>query len=143
MSNLNSAINIATKAHQGQFDKAGKPYILHPLRLMLRLETEPEMMVAVMHDVVEDSNITLIDLEGSGFPAEVIAAIDCLTKRDGEDYDSFIARVAKNSLARKVKIEDIKDNLDLTRLKTLSEKDLQRVQKYHRALSLLESSATD
>ena len=137
MSNLDQAINIAIKAHSGQTDKAGKPYILHPLRLMFQFDTETEMIVAVLHDVIEDSDITCDDLKSAGFSDEVINAIDCLTKRKNENYDRFILRISKNDLARKIKIEDIKDNLDLTRLNQMTEKDLKRIEKYHRALKTL------
>ena len=137
MSNLDQAICIATKAHSGQTDKAGKPYILHPLRLMFQFDTETEMIAAVLHDVIEDSDITCDDLMSAGFSDEVISAIDCLSKRKNENYDRFILRVSENDLARKVKIEDIKDNLDLTRLSQITEKDLRRIEKYHRALQTL------
>ncbi|WGO98874.1 GTP pyrophosphokinase [Saccharophagus degradans] len=137
MSNLEQAIAVATKAHTGQVDKAGQPYILHPLRLMFKFEAEIEMIVAVMHDVIEDSAFTQDDLKKLGFSDEVVEAIDCLSKRQGETYDSFILRVSENNLARKIKIEDIKDNLNLSRLKTISDKDLRRAAKYHRALALL------
>ncbi|MET1257450.1 GTP pyrophosphokinase [Aliikangiella maris] len=128
MSNLDKAIEIATKVHAGQLDKAGQPYILHPLRLMFKFETEVEMIVAVMHDVIEDSNFSLEDLNIQGFSNEVIEAINCLTKKDGEDYKAFVLRVSKNQLAKKIKIEDIKDNLNLTRLEEITDKDLQRVE---------------
>lgn len=138
MSTLAKAIEIACKAHFDQVDKAGKSYILHPLRLMMKCQNEEEMMVAVLHDVVEDSDFSLHDLQEAGFSDSVIAAIDCLTKRKNEDYDDFIDRLSFNSLAKKVKIEDIKDNLDLSRISTINEKDLERIAKYHRALKKLE-----
>lgn len=141
MSNLDTAIAIASKAHAGQVDKAGQPYILHPLRLMLKFRNEEEMIVAVLHDVVEDSDISLNELKNSGFSEAITQAIDCLSKRNGESYDDFILRVANNALARKVKIEDIKDNLDLTRIEHIDAKVLARVEKYHRALSLLIKAA--
>lgn len=137
MSDLEKAINIAIKAHSGQVDKAGQPYILHPLRVMFRFETEVEMIVAVMHDVIEDSDFTSQDLAKLGFSDAVLKALDCLTKRSNEDYDSFILRVSQNDLARKVKMEDIKDNLNLTRLDNVAAKDLQRLKKYHCALKVL------
>ncbi len=137
MSNLDQAINIATKAHSRQTDKAGQPYILHPLRVMFKFQTEAEMIVAVMHDVLEDSDLTHDDLKKIGFSDAAIEAIDCLSKRDNENYESFILRVSENNLARKIKIEDIIDNLNLTRLKKITDKDLQRIEKYHRALRVL------
>lgn len=137
MSDLDQAISIATKAHAGQLDKAGQPYILHPLRLMLKFQAKDEMIVAVLHDVVEDSAFTLESLKDYGFSEVIINAIESLTKNKGETYEDFISRVSSNDLAKKIKIEDIRDNLDLTRLDKITEKDLARVEKYHRALKLL------
>jgi (p)ppGpp synthase/HD superfamily hydrolase len=137
LSDLDHAIAIAIKAHAGQVDKAGQPYVLHPLRVMLKFQSEDERIVAVMHDVVEDGEVTFYNLNKEGFSDKVVEAIECLTKRKNEDYESFIMRVSKNSIAKKIKIEDIRDNLDLTRLHKITEKDLQRIEKYHRALQLL------
>jgi (p)ppGpp synthase/HD superfamily hydrolase len=137
MSILNSAIVLACKAHAGQVDKAGKPYILHPLRLMLNFDDEEAQVVSVLHDVVEDSDVTLDDLSVLGVSESVVEAIDCLTKRKGEAYEDFISRIRVNALARRVKIADIKDNLDLTRMASITEKDVQRAAKYHRALAVL------
>jgi (p)ppGpp synthase/HD superfamily hydrolase len=137
LSDLDHAIAIAIKAHSGQVDKAGQPYILHPLRVMLKFQSEDERIVAVMHDVVEDSDVTFYSLNKEGFSDKVVEAIECLTKRKNEDYESFIMRASKNSIAKKIKIEDIRDNLDLTRLHKITEKDLQRIEKYHQALRLL------
>lgn len=137
MSNLDVAISVAVKAHRGQLDKGGRPYILHPLRLMFRFDAEEEMIVAVLHDVVEDCDVKYEDLERLGFSSVVIEAVRCLTKREGESYEDFISRVSDNELARKVKKEDIIDNLDLKRLSDIGEKDLCRIKKYHRALKVL------
>ena len=137
MSDLDRAIFIAVQAHAGQVDKAGQSYILHPLRLMLKFNSADEMMVAVLHDVVEDSSITLDELRASGFSDVVVDAIASLTKKSGESYEDFILRVSRNELARKVKIEDVKDNLDLTRLHKITDKDMLRIQKYHSALEML------
>lgn len=134
---LEKAIHLAGAAHAGQVDKAGKPYILHPLRLMLRFSSEEEMIVAALHDVVEDGGVTFEQLRTHGFAQAIVAAVDCLTRRDGESYEDFIARIKANNLARKVKIEDIRDNLDLTRLAAVSENDLLRAAKYHKALGVL------
>ena len=134
---VEKAIKLALKIHTGQVDKAGKPYILHPLRLMLKFSSDDEMITALMHDVVEDGGITLADLENLGFSKNVVSAIDCLTKRDNESYEAFINRINQNSLAKKIKIEDLKDNMDLTRLDSISNKDIARAQKYHKALSIL------
>lgn len=137
LSTVEKAIAMATEAHAGQYDKSGQPYILHPLRLMFRFEGQAEMIVAVLHDVVEDSEISLEDLKEKGFSDEIVDAIDCLSKKEGEDYDNFILRVSENSLARTIKIEDLKDNLNVVRLKEVTDKDLQRIEKYHKALQRL------
>ncbi|WP_460046435.1 GTP pyrophosphokinase [Pseudomonas sp. S2_H01] len=137
MNIIDAAIALACRVHAGQVDKSGKPYILHPLRLMLKFDDQDAQVVSVLHDVVEDSDTTLEDLRALGISEDAIEAIDCLSKRPGEQYNDFISRIIPNELARKVKIADIEDNLDLTRLSTLSEKDLLRVAKYHQALRRL------
>lgn len=119
MSILDAVIALACRVHAGQVDKSGKPYILHPLRLMLKFETLEEQVVSVLHDVVEDGDVTLNELRQLGLSEHVIHAIGCLSKRPGEVYEDFIARIRPDELARKVKIEDIRDNLNLTRLPTL------------------------
>ncbi len=134
---LDKAIAIACKAHEGQVDKAGQPYILHPLRLMLKFINQNERITAVLHDVVEDSDVSLKDLKAEGFSEDILEAINCLSKKTGENYDDFILRISKNDLASAVKIEDIKDNLDVTRIDNLSDEDLTRIKKYHRALKFL------
>lgn len=139
MSILDAAVALACRVHAGQVDKSGKPYILHPLRLMLKFEDVDEQVVSVLHDVVEDGDVTLDELRELGVSSAAVAAIDCLSKREGELYEDFIARIKPNDLARRVKIADIRDNLDLTRLPRVSDKDLQRVAKYHRALRELMS----
>jgi hypothetical protein len=130
---LARAIAIAATAHQSQLDKADQPYILHPLRLMMRGETLAEQIVGVLHDVVEDSDWTLAQLTAEGFPPEIVAAIACLTRQPEESYDQFIDRVLTNALATQVKRFDLEDNMTLTRLSALTEKDMSRLQRYHRA----------
>ena len=137
---LAKAIQIASKAHENQVDKANKPYILHPLRLMMKFENIDEQIVAVLHDVIEDSDTTLSDMRNAGFSEEIVSAIDALTKKPGMEYQSYLENISKRSLARNVKIEDIKDNLNLTRLKDINDKDLERAKKYHNALNFLEST---
>jgi (p)ppGpp synthase/HD superfamily hydrolase len=134
---LEDTILLAAQAHRGQKDKAGAPYILHPLRMMLRMDTEEEMMVAVLHDVIEDSLYTLSDLEQAGYPRAVLEAVDCLTRQQDESYDEFIERIKPNPLARRVKLADLEDNMNLTRLPNPQEKDLERLEKYRRAWSTL------
>ena len=133
MNQLEKAICIALQAHEGQVDKGGKTYILHPLRLMVQMPTMELQIIAVLHDAVEDSTYTFDDLRTEGFSEEIIKALQALTKQDGEEYEDFIDRVAKNPLAREVKIADMKDNSDLSRIENPSEKDFERVEKYRKA----------
>ena len=136
MPSFEDAIQLAMEAHRGQRDKAGAPYILHPLRVMLSMATETEMItaVSVLYDVVEDGGITIDDLRRAGYSEEILNAIDYLPRRDGEEYDQFIDRVKGNPLAIKVKIADLKDNSDLGRITELKENDYKRLEKYRRAL---------
>ena len=138
MSTLERAIQIATEAHKGQLDKAGKDYICHPLRVMEMGKTEEEKMVGVLHDVIEDTDWTFEALEAEGFSQEVIAALRCVTKTsENENYDDFIERVKKNPLAVAVKINDLTDNMDIRRLPYLSDKDVKRLKKYLKAYKKL------
>ena len=131
---LDRAKAIATSAHEGQVDKAGKPYIKHPMRVMNMGKTVEEKIAGVLHDVLEDSDWTFEMLEKEGIPKDVLDALRCVTKlSEDEDYDHFIERVKTNPLAVKVKINDLKDNMDITRLGEVTEKDLARLNKYIRA----------
>ncbi len=132
---LEKAIIIAAEAHKMQVDKSGKPYILHPLRVMLNVETKDEMICAVLHDVIEDSKIKPKDLLEKGFTEEIIEAILSVTK----DYFDFIERAKKNPIGRKVKIADLNDNLDISRIDNPKEKDYERMEKYRKALLQLET----
>ena len=134
---LDRAIELAKQHHEGQTDKAGKPYIEHPLRVMNQVESEEEKIVAVLHDIVEDTDISLDDLRNEGFSEEVVSAVECLTKQDGENYDSYIERISFNPLAVKIKLADLEDNRDLTRLPQVTDKDLERLEKYDKALEKL------
>jgi (p)ppGpp synthase/HD superfamily hydrolase len=135
---LERAIAIAAMAHQGQVDKARMPYVLHPLRMMLSVDTPEARMAAVLHDVVEDTPVTLKRLRAEGFPEAVIEAVEALTKREGEDYEAFIRRVAPNPIARQVKLADLRDNSDLSRIAQPTEKDRQRLERYQAAIQYLE-----
>ena len=138
MSTLEKAIEIATEAHKGQFDKAGKDYIGHPLRVMEMGRTEEEKIVGVLHDVIEDTDWTFEKLAEEGFSDEVIAALRCVTKiSENENYDDFIDRVKKNPLAVAVKINDLTDNMDIRRLPYLSDKNVKRLKKYLKAYKRL------
>ena len=134
---LDRAIELAKQHHEGQTDKAGKPYIEHPLRVMSQVESEEEKIVAVLHDIVEDTDISLDDLRNEGFSEKVVSAVECLTKQDGENYDSYIERISFNPLAVKIKLADLEDNSDLTRLPEVTDKDLERIEKYDKALEKL------
>jgi len=136
---LERAIAIAAMAHAGQIDKAGVPYILHRLRMMLSVDTPEARMAAVLHDVVEDTAVTLEQLRAEGFPETVLEAVETLTKRDGEDYEAFIRRVAPNPIARQVKLADLMDNSDLSRIAKPTDRDRQRIEKYQRAIDYLAS----
>lgn len=129
---LEQALEIALIAHKGQTDKGGKPYILHPLRLMHQFTDEAAQVTALLHDVVEDSDYTLEQLRQKGIPDNILAALDCLTHRPHENYDQYIQRILPNPLARKVKLADLQDNMRITRIAQLKPKDLERLAKYHR-----------
>lgn len=138
MSTLTRAIEIATEAHKGQFDKSGKDYIGHPLRVMEMGKTEDEKIVGVLHDVVEDSPWTFQELEAEGFSKQITDALRCLTKTsENENYDEYIERIKKNPLAVSVKLNDLTDNMDIRRLPYLSDKDVKRLKKYLKAYKKL------
>ena len=138
MSTLQRAIEIATEAHKGQFDKSGKDYIGHPLRVMEMGKTEEEKIVGVLHDVIEDTDWTFETLAEEGFSKEVIDALRCVTKlSENENYYDFIERIKKNPLAVAVKINDLSDNMDIRRLPYLSDKDVKRLKKYLKAYKKL------
>jgi (p)ppGpp synthase/HD superfamily hydrolase len=137
MSTLERAIAIAAAAHTDQVDKAGAPYILHPLRVMLRQTTLEAQIVAVLHDVVEDSDWTLDQLRAEGFAAEIIEAVEAVTRQAEESYEEFVLRAGRNSIGRLVKLADLADNLDLTRIAQPTAKDLARLERYRQAQRLL------
>lgn len=137
MSTLERAISLAAQAHAGQVDKAGQPYILHPLRVMLRVSTEEERIAAILHDVVEDTSVTLEQLAEEGFSPTVVAAVEALTKLPGESRMEAAARAAENRVARTVKLADNAENMDLSRIANPTEKDLARIQEYERVRALL------
>jgi len=137
---LEKAIDIALRAHAGQKGKDGSPYVLHPLRIMSRMHTDSERITAVLHDVVEDSDITLDDLRAAGFPDEILTAVQLLTHEDGISYDAYVERLKPHPLARKIKLADLEDNSDIRRLSGIESKDLDRLRKYHRAWHILRPS---
>lgn len=127
---LEQAIQIALRNHWGQRDKAGQPYVLHPLRVMLAQSSPEAMMVAVLHDVVEDGQTTLEDLRQQGFSPQVVAGVDAVTRREGESYAAFVERAGRDPLGRRVKLADLEDNMDLRRLPALGPKDHERLDRY-------------
>jgi len=135
--NLDKALEIAVNAHAGQKDKVGQPYILHPLRIMIRMDGDAERIVAVLHDVIEDSALTLDDLKQAGFSDLILEAVDCLTRREGEDYEAYVERSSRSPLARNVKIADLEDNMNLRRLHHLAEQDKARMERYQKAYRFL------
>ncbi|MBP3997048.1 HD domain-containing protein [Pseudomonas koreensis] len=136
---LERAIAIAATAHAGQVDKGGAPYILHPLKVMLRMSSLEERIVAVLHDVVEDCGISLEDLRKEGFSEVVLSAIESVTKVPGESYEDFVERAAQNPIGRVVKLADLEENSDLSRIASPSWEDLERIEKYRRAIGRLRS----
>lgn len=131
---LDQALLIATNAHHGQFDKGGNPYILHPLKVMHYLKTNDEELqcMALLHDVVEDTNITYIDLRAAGISERVIDALKCLTKQRGQTLGEYKEAVFSNRDAMLVKMADLRHNSDIRRLKGVTDKDLERMAKYQR-----------
>lgn len=137
MSTIERAIEIAARHHAGDTDKAGSPYLYHPLRLMFAVNSLSEKMAAVLHDVVEDTPVTLEELRQEGFPEEVVEAVDALTKRPGESRLEAAARAAANPVARVVKLADVTDNMDLSRISDPTDKDFERLKEYVKVKKLL------
>lgn len=133
MPTIEDAIALALQAHRGQLDRAGQPYILHPLRVMMLVSGIEARIVAVLHDVVEDTPTTLDDLRALGYSEAIVTAVDHLTRRDDETYEQFIERIKPHPLARHVKLADLMDNMDLRRIDHLGEGDLERLRRYQAA----------
>lgn len=136
---LLKAKEIAFKAHKGQVDKSGVDYFEHPKKVATFVEDEKDKIVAYLHDVVEDTSITLEDLRNEGFDEEILFAIDCITKREKEDLMHYLNRVIQSSIAYRVKLADMKHNADVTRFKNPTEKDYQRSESYKEKAKLLKS----
>jgi len=137
---LQRAIAIAAKAHEGQVDKAGNPYLDHPLFVMKNVNSLEQKIVAVLHDAVEDSELTLDQLRSEGFPEILVSAIEAITKIEGEAYATYLERVIANPIALPVKIADVTHNLDLRRIAHPTEADFQRMAKYKKVLSQLRAA---
>lgn len=135
---IEKALAMAAVAHQGQKDKAGRPYIMHPMTVAVNMKSTDGIITALLHDVVEDSDITFADLEGK-FTPNIIEALKLLTHEKGTDYFEYIHKIKENELARAVKIQDLIHNSDLSRLENVSQKDIDRCAKYKKALAILVS----
>ncbi|MCB9891493.1 MAG: bifunctional (p)ppGpp synthetase/guanosine-3',5'-bis(diphosphate) 3'-pyrophosphohydrolase [Planctomycetes bacterium] len=133
MADLQRALEIAVTAHRGQLQRSGLPYVLHPLQLMFQVDDPDARICAVLHDVVEDTEWELDGLRAEGFSDSVLAALDCLTHREGEPYADYVERIATNPVARQVKLADLRHNIDLLRLPEVRKTDLQRLERYHQA----------
>lgn len=133
------AYEICLEAHSGQADKVGMPYYLHPQRVAARCATDAERIVALLHDTVEDTYITPEYLREKGFPIEIVDGVLSVTKREGECYEDFVARAKRNAIGRAVKIHDLEDNMDITRLDELSDEMVARLRKYIKAYHYLKS----
>lgn len=136
---IRKAMIMAFNAHNGQLDKGSVPYIYHPIHVAEKMPDEATTCVALLHDVVEDTALTLKDIEKAGFSTEVITAISIMTHKRGMPYMDYIKIVKKNPMARIVKLADLEHNCDLSRLPVVTEKDHKRVEKYQKAIAFLES----
>ena len=138
---IRKALLICYQVHKEQFDKAGFPYVFHPYTVALQMDSELEICTALLHDVIEDSYITLEDIEQAGFPKEIIEALRLLTRNENEDYLQYIETISHNDLARAVKIADLEHNSDLSRISNPTVSDIKRVQKYQKAQRILKSAS--
>ena len=134
----NKAMQIAYRAHHGQTDRSGVPYVFHPFHLAEQMETEETTVAALLHDVAEDTELTLDDLREMGIPERVLEALALLTHDPAVPYLEYVARLKDNEIARAVKLADLKHNSDLTRLNRVGPRDLERVEKYRRAMEILQ-----
>lgn len=130
---LKRAIEIAVKAHKNQKTKDGLPYVIHPLTLMTRVDSVSEKIVAVLHDVVEDTPISLDDLRAEGFSKDLVEAVELMTHPEDMTYDDYVEKLAGNPVARRVKLADLAHNMDITRIPNPKPRDYERLEKYHRA----------
>lgn len=131
------ALRIAIRAHKGQKDKSGREYIMHPIRVAERCKDPRAKIVALLHDTIEDTDVTAEYLGNEGFPDEIISGVLSVTKQKGETYEAFVCRAADNPIGREVKIADLEDNMDIRRLKEITDEDMARLRKYLRAWQYL------
>ena len=136
---LQKAISIAHNSHKNQYKVNGEPYILHPLRIMLKTKNEEQMITAVLHDVVENSDVGLDHLETEGFNKNIVAAVDALSRKNDELYDSYISRVLKNKLAIKIKVIDLMDNIKIHKSIDIKENGSIKLIQYENALSRIKA----
>ena len=134
------ALRIAIRAHEGQQDKSGREYVMHPIRVAERCKDTRAKIVALLHDTIEDTDVTIEYLRKEGFPEEIIDAVLSVTKQEGENYEDFVRRAARNAIGRQVKIADLEDNMDIRRLKEIKEEDVARLRKYLSAWQYLINS---
>ena len=132
-----AAMKLCFRAHRDQTDKCGVPYVFHPIHLAEQMQDEDTTVVALLHDIVEDTDTTIDDLAAMGFNARVIAAIELMTHDDAVPYMEYVAKIKENPIARAVKLADLMHNSDLTRLDAVDDCARERVQKYARAIQLL------
>lgn len=137
---FDKAVEIATKAHEGQTDKSGKPYIGHVMRVSLGCKTQKSKVIALLHDVIEDTPITPDELKAEGIPTDIVEAVLTLSRRQDEPYEEYINRVVPHPLCCEVKIADLEDNMDIRRLTEIGESDVIRLKKYHKAWKTLTSN---
>ena len=131
------AMQIAIKVHNGQVDKGGNDYINHPIRVSENCSLDDDKIVALLHDTIEDGDITAEYLIMQGFPHDIVDAVLSVSRNKDEGYFDFILRCKANPIGRRVKIADLKDNMDITRLNELTEKDIERLKKYHKSYKIL------
>jgi (p)ppGpp synthase/HD superfamily hydrolase len=147
MAGLEQAISLAVEKHRGQRDKSGEPYVLHPMRVMMRVRerggSEAAQCAAILHDVVEDCDVTLDDLRKAGFSDEVVRGVEAVTKQPAEKgdagYEGFVKRAAADPIGRMVKLADLEDNMDLRRLDEMGERGMRRLERYLKAWRSLTS----
>lgn len=136
---IRKAMNLCYRAHRDQLDKAGVPYVFHPIHLAEQMPDEDTIITALLHDVMEDTGLCLEDLRQEGYPEPVLEALDILTRRETEEYTDYIERVQESPMARIVKLADLRHNSDLSRLPCVTPRDLERAEKYRKAIARLET----
>jgi hypothetical protein len=133
----NKAIKIAFEAHAGQLDRSGLPYVLHPIHVAEQMKDEDTCVVALLHDVIEDTDMTLEDLRTYGFTEAQLEGVRLMTRLEDEDYFDYVRNLKDNPIARAVKIEDLKHNSDKARISVMTDDDQKRLEKYKKALEIL------